>query len=257
MFQVRTVLRDAAVNLLSIGRSINNSSGWIRFPYYHHVFSDERRGFVRQLEYLRNYGEFISLDTAVSMMEDGQVIDGRYFCLTFDDGIRCCYDEVTPLLVERSIPAAFFIVTDYTVEEPGRRICRPLYLEATYDYEYLTWPECREMIRAGMTVGSHTCSHVRLAALTGDEVRRQLIESKRMIEQNLDIECRHFACPWGGVNRDFDPKQDVKTAKDAGYRSFLTTRRGKNTNASSPFAIRRDNMYANWSTCQLRYFLSL
>ena len=59
--RLRAIARDAAVTALSIGRNIMGSSGWIRFPYYHHVFDDERHGFTRQLNYLRRFGEFISL----------------------------------------------------------------------------------------------------------------------------------------------------------------------------------------------------
>jgi len=242
--------------MLSLGKSIGRSTGWIRFPYYHHVFPDERRGFARQLDYLRNCGECISLDQAVSMLEAGQPIDGRYFCLTFDDGIKCCHDGATPILAERGIPGAFFIVTDYTADTVDARIRRRLHGGVAYAYEYLTWAECREMVAAGMTIGSHTRSHVRLAGLGENEVRRQLTESKQTIEEKLGIACKHFACPWGGAGKDFDSQRDVAFASDAGYRSFLTTRRGKNTSGDAPYAIRRDNTYANWSTHQLRYFMS-
>jgi peptidoglycan/xylan/chitin deacetylase (PgdA/CDA1 family) len=220
------------------------------------VFPDERHGFARQLDYLRNFGEFITLDHAVSILESGQPINGRYFCLTFDDGISCCHDHALPILAGRGIPATFFIVTDYTADDPVKRIRCPLHADVTYAYEYLTWPECRKMIAAGMTIGSHTRSHVRLSRLPADKVRLQLVESKQTIEEKLGIECRHFSCPWGGSGNDFDPRRDLAIAKAAGYRTFLTTHRGMNTSGYSPFAIRRDNIYANWGNFQLRYFLS-
>jgi len=49
--RVRELARDAAIRLLSVGRSLDKDN-WIRFPYYHHVFDDERDGFARQLKYM-------------------------------------------------------------------------------------------------------------------------------------------------------------------------------------------------------------
>jgi len=257
-FRVRTLLRDSVVSISPLGRSMGRGANGIRFPYYHHVFSDERRGFARHLDTMSNYGDFISLDGAVEMLEFGERIDGCYFCITFDDGIRCCHDGAMPILAERGIPAAFFIVTDYTADTDAgeSRVCRPLHARVPYRYEYLTWRECRAMLDAGMTIGSHTCSHVRLIDLNEDDVRRQLRESKRMIENKLGIECRHFACPWGGPGKDFHVQRDVNIARELGYRSFLTTQRGTNPDGRSPFAICRDNMFASWENAQLRYFLS-
>ena len=111
--QFRAMARDAAVLALSIGRSINATSGWIRFPYYHHVFDDERHGFTRQLNYLRGFGEFISLDDAVGLLISGKAIDGRYFCITFDDGFKNCLTNAVPILLDKGAPAAFFMTTGY------------------------------------------------------------------------------------------------------------------------------------------------
>ena len=65
----RIIARQIAVAGLSLGKNIANSSNWIRFPFYHHVFSDEVNGFKQQLSYLRKFGEFISLNDAVKMLE--------------------------------------------------------------------------------------------------------------------------------------------------------------------------------------------
>ncbi|MCH7865187.1 MAG: hypothetical protein IIC56_08255 [Proteobacteria bacterium] len=47
--RVRGFARNATVMALSAGRSPAKSGGWIRFPFYHHVFDDERRGFARHI----------------------------------------------------------------------------------------------------------------------------------------------------------------------------------------------------------------
>lgn len=256
--KTRLVLRDSAIAILSQSRSIRRTTGWVQFPYYHHVFPDERGGFSRQIDYLTRFGEFISLDQAVAILASGSQIGGRYFCITFDDGIRCCYDHALPVLADKKIPAAFFIVTDNTADESGgeQRVCKPLHPRLAFSNEYLTWQECRELVRAGMTIGSHTCSHRKLADADTDQVRRELEQSKQTIERKLAVPCRHFACPWGRVEKDFVLDRDVSIARQVGYQSFLTTQRGKNCSGDSPMTIKRDHVLANWHPSQLRYFLS-
>jgi peptidoglycan/xylan/chitin deacetylase (PgdA/CDA1 family) len=254
--KIREVLRDTAVVLLALPRQIDTTSGWIRLPYYHHVFSDERKGFHRQVRYLKNYGDFISLDDAIDLLKSGDSINGRYFCITFDDGIRCCYDNAMPILLEEGIVVAFFIVTECTSENK-KHICKPLHSGVSYNFEYLTWDECREMHRAGMIIGSHTASHAKLSGLADDQIRQEMLSSKQIIEQKLGCPCKHFACPWGRDGIDFKKGSAEKIARDVGYHSFLTTKRGPLFRGDSTFLINRDHILANWSNYQLRYFLSL
>jgi len=61
----RDFSRNAAVTLLSAGRSINRNPGWLRFPNHHLVFDDERKGFARQLDYLQKFGNFIFIGSVV------------------------------------------------------------------------------------------------------------------------------------------------------------------------------------------------
>ncbi len=68
--RVRTGVRDSAVTVLSMTRSVP-ATNWIRFPYYHHVFDDERIGFEAQLLWMKKIAHPISLDEAVGILRDG------------------------------------------------------------------------------------------------------------------------------------------------------------------------------------------
>ena len=88
-------------------------------------------------------------------------LGGGFFCLTFDDGSASDYTEAFPVLHELGMRATFFIVPTL-VGTPG----------------YVTWPQLREMVAAGMEIGSHSMTHPFLHRLDADGVRREFGDSK-------------------------------------------------------------------------------
>ncbi len=254
----RDMARDALIQALSKVPASDTGENWIRFPFYHHVFDDEREDFRRQLDFMIGQGDFIGLDDAVAMLAAGDPIDGRYFCVTFDDGFKNWITNAVPILVDCHAPAAFFVVTRYigTSLEDDRDLLLGFYEGGDLLMEFLDWDDCREMADAGMTIGSHTMNHVHLAQLDEAGAEAELRESKEAIEAELGRACDHFCCPFGRENIDYLPGRDPDMARRAGYKSFLTTDRGKAEAGASPMKIRRDHLLAAWGDHQLRYFFS-
>ena len=254
----RAAARDISIRLLSLNCRAARSSGWIRMPYYHHVFDDERQGFARQVDYLSEFGEFIGLDDALALLDSGSVIDGRYFCLSFDDGFKSCATGALPILAERDIPATFYVVTSMIgkILTPGDPIARDGFgfKSNTTGLEFLDWDDCRTLSAAGMTIGSHCQNHVQLSSLDAREAEIELRQSREIIENELLLPCRHFCPPFGIPGIDFDPARDGGLVRSAGYQSLATGCRGPNRQGCSPFALRRDQLIAHWGRHQLRYF---
>lgn len=256
--RLRTSARDAMIFGLSLTSRVPRGSNWIRFPYYHHVFDDERSSFDAHLGYMRNFGEIISVDTAMEMLASHDRVDGRYFCITFDDGFKNCVTNALPILLERQATAAFFIPTRFigTSLERDREVLLAFYGHGKILMEFLDWDDCRTLAEAGMTIGSHTVSHRVLSGLTDTEVETELRESKKTIERELGTSCDHFCAPVGRPDLDFRTDRDPELARKVGYRSFLTTQRGSVHRLSTPMAVDRDHTLADWGLYQLRYFFS-
>ena len=105
---------------------------------------------------------------------------------------------------------------------------------------YLTWPQVREMSQNGMEFGSHTVNHPILTRILPEQARRELSESKRRVEEELQKPVNCLAYPNG---QDADFSGDVMNiARETGFRlafSLLPGPTRLDTVKSSPLAIRR------------------
>jgi peptidoglycan/xylan/chitin deacetylase (PgdA/CDA1 family) len=81
----------------------------------------------------------------------------------------------------------------------------------------VTWPMIHEMRQGGMTIGSHTRSHVCLPLETPAHVKEELEGSKRVLEAALGEPVDHFAYPGGQFNAGV-----VKALHEAGYKYAYT-----------------------------------
>ena len=81
----------------------------------------------------------------------------------------------------------------------------------------LTWPMVHEMRRGGVTIGSHTRSHVCLPMENPEAIKEELEGSKRVLEEELGDPIEHFAYPDGQFNPGV-----VSALHDAGYRCAYT-----------------------------------
>ena len=81
-----------------LSKNLNIKQGNIFYPFYHHVFNDETKNFQRQIKFLKNYGDFISYDDSIKLINEGIQNKDMYFCLSFDDGFKNIFENVTEIL---------------------------------------------------------------------------------------------------------------------------------------------------------------
>lgn len=87
----------------------------------------------------------------------------------------------------------------------------------------MDWTELRAFAAHDLvTIGAHTVSHAALASLSAQSMQREIEESRRRIEAELEIAVDHFAFPYGDVTtkgaREFD------ACRELGFKSATTTR---------------------------------
>jgi peptidoglycan/xylan/chitin deacetylase (PgdA/CDA1 family) len=79
----------------------------------------------------------------------------------------------------------------------------------------LTWEQIQEMCDSGLcTIGSHTVKHPVLTKQLGNEARREIEESKRIIEKQLQRKVLHFSYPYSFWNEQV---QDI--VLESGYKT--------------------------------------
>ena len=89
----------------------------------------------------------------------------------------------------------------------------------------LDWAGIEKIARNELcTIGVHTLTHRRLAKLGAASMRRELFESRRIIEAHIGRPAEHLAYPVG--NRAAAGAREATAATDLGFASAVTTRPG-------------------------------
>lgn len=112
----------------------------------------------------------------------------------------------------------------------------------------LTWAEVREMEQSGwVSFGAHTMHHHILAYLTdAEEVKREVSECRRVLEQRLGHSVRTFAYPVGRL--EHIGEEGLRAVREAGYDWAVTTVKGVSTTQSDPYMLQRllSDVTRNW-----------
>jgi peptidoglycan/xylan/chitin deacetylase (PgdA/CDA1 family) len=63
----------------------------------------------------------------------------------------------------------------------------------------LNWNEVQGMAKDGITIGSHSHTHPILSRMPIQKAKEEILESKKILEENLSIKVKHFAFPNGVI----------------------------------------------------------
>jgi len=89
------------------------------------------------------------------------------------------------------------------------------YVAITFDDGYESYSE------GLLEIGSHTLNHPDLRAFSDEEVKRQLVSSKKSLEKEFGISVVSFCYPFGFFN-----EKTISLVNEAGYKNATTTQLG-------------------------------
>lgn len=121
--------------------------------------------------------------------------------ITFDDGNTSDVAYALPALLQRRLPATFFVVAG-RLDEPG----------------FLTEEDVRLLASEGMTIGSHGMNHRSWRKLSEEQLEDELAAARRRLEGVVRRPVAEAACPFGAYDR-----RVLRCLRRYGYRRVFTS----------------------------------
>ena len=196
--------------------------------------------FAEQMAQLGELGyTVVGIDAVARHYRSGDPLPARSVLLTFDDGYHDHLENALPALRQHGYRATMFVPTAFldgreTLPHERRLRARGI-VNRTLD-----WTELAELVAEGVDVESHGITHRVLSQLDIHEATREIVESKRLLEERLGRRVSAFAYPKGGEGH-FNA-QHARLVGEAGYELAFTSISGANVPETHPLLLRRYNI---------------
>lgn len=154
--------------------------------------------FEKHLIFLKENYNILPLSKLSERITNG-TLEGNEAAITFDDGYQDNFKNALPLLEKYSIPATIFITTAMLGQKAGFE----------WDKEYseidrgtfLSVQEIQALAKHPLIeIGAHTDTHVRLSNLSKAEQLIEILKSKNIIEDIIEVKIGAFAYPFGRIH---------------------------------------------------------
>ncbi|ERT68764.1 hypothetical protein HMPREF0202_01331 [Cetobacterium somerae ATCC BAA-474] len=160
--------------------------------------------------------------------------DKKWIMLTFDDGYKDNYENAFPILKKYQFKGIIYVLdgieyNKWDVDNPGNPEKR---------FTLMNQEELLEMQNYGIEFGGHTSTHPRLAELSTEQVKSEIINSKSNIEKIIGKELLSFAYPYGSLNEEVK-----RIPQEAGYKFAVATDSGSIVFSDDLFEIRRIGIF--------------
>jgi len=153
-------------------------------------YAINEKTFQQQMDFLSQYCDVISIDEMYNILLDNK--DFRYkrpkTVITFDDGYRNNYSIAYPILKKFNLPFTIFLTTDFIEKE---------------NKSFMSWEDIKKLQGEYEKVnfGSHSVNHFNLTSLENEDKYKEIVDSKKIIEDKIGKNVDYFAYPSGGYDK--------------------------------------------------------
>ena len=197
-------------------------------------YSIPGRVFKKQMRYLKEKGfNSISLKKLFEFLKTGEPLPKNPIAITFDDGLKETLDNAIPILEEYGLRATFFIVSGKTGEanDWDKKYKEPPYFLASFD-------EIKKIKGEMFKFESHSLNHKKLSTVSGEELLKEIVFSKQILEANLGKDISFFSYPYGKYGEEIK-----KIVKEAGYLAAFSVNQGKVRPGDDLFELKRVEIF--------------
>jgi peptidoglycan/xylan/chitin deacetylase (PgdA/CDA1 family) len=208
----------------------------IRAVNYHDVPDHLAPAFERQLELFARRFVSVGHDDLLALHAGRWPHARPGVLLSFDDGLPSHARVVAPLLERHGLVGWFFVPAG-SVGEGG-----------------LSWPELRRLAERHF-IGCHSMTHRRLSAsLDEGELRREIVDAKRVLEEGLGREIQSF-CWVGGEEWSYSAGA-ARVIRAAGYQLGFMTNNALIRPGCDLLQLQRTNVEASYPMDLFKFQLS-
>ncbi|HVP36428.1 MAG TPA: polysaccharide deacetylase family protein [Terriglobales bacterium] len=182
------------------------------------VYLSKEEDFARQLEYLHSEKwNSVSVNQLLESLKNKTSLPEKSLIISFDDGNQTDYTIAFPLLEKLGFKATFFLTSDF-IDKP----------------DHLSKSQILKMSQAGMEFGTHGKTHKFLSTLNENELKLELLESKKSLEEITGKKIELLSLPGG-----YHSSEVKRMAQELGYKGICTSKFGLNENNADPFELKR------------------
>ncbi len=238
-----------------------NPTGELVVINYHGTPLKFSSNFEKQLQFFQKEFTLIAPSDINSFYNNTITKSSKPFLLlTFDDGVLNNLYAID-VLNKYNLKAYFFVVPDFINTKVElqkeyfithiRPTIHSVIDNKDEDFKAIGWSELKKLANNGHQIGSHTKTHTLVNTDSVEKVQLEIIESKIIIEQEIQLETVNSFCSINDSSLSINKTSMDLVKKNYDY--FFSTYPGSNLNDKNKLLIYRCNIESYWLLGAVKY----
>ncbi|MEK7517688.1 MAG: polysaccharide deacetylase family protein [Patescibacteria group bacterium] len=190
---MKIILRKLIYGFIYFAESLFSKKLDVVVTCYHGFSSDGWRfsvpikEFKKQLNFLKQNYEFITIDDLRFYLENKKNISKPSVLITIDDGYEDVL-ETKDIFHEMKIKPLLFLLSNPDSADRS---------ELGNKKKLLTEKQMKILVKEGWSFGSHGATHADFSKLSNSKIEEEVVVSKRNLEKMFGVSVKYFAYPKG------------------------------------------------------------